>query len=722
MFLLKTLSQSKYLLSAMTGILLSSSAFAGTAGRVNFISGEVTATTTNNSTHTLYKGDLISAGDKLETGKNGRVQIRFTDGSILSLKPNSVFSIEKYNFSKDTPEQGNLLFNFVRGGFRTISGAIGKANRNNYGMNTPFATIGIRGTDYSAATSNGKVFVTVTDGQVNINNEAGDANANAGESYVIGDKTAPTRCHVSELLPSVKKPTTPVIPEPCSPVIVPLEAEDGFLISTQKIKKPIQENYKNYGHYAEAMRQYTALLNEANQLTNEEISSLTLGQLADTDLTQTDINRNTALKNRPLADALDATEMRDASAINDFMQQYTALSLVNNIDAKDLLKPKQPNTISKDTVVNVIDNGLELKLNQIFESLFSSLVSTTTTNNFLGTDTVIIGADFGSPDIDVKFGTDRTDFLSVTLAPALRDKDELIGLGVLQPSVLAMDANSDNKLRGFSFRQGIMHDNDGIASNKNSGSLVIGDGSAQQSTVVFTDDTTPVSVKISLGDRTNTTINTESILEVKVKVKTPKLAIKVGDIYVSNSDSSAEDIDKNGSSNLGAPEVLATGQDGGKLISIMGSAEIILGAANIGVKLEHHNDLVSRIIDGIYVIPSFSILADASIKDGLTINNLSLKDADGAIKGGVLKIGGIKVSDYNSTNLNAKLAINIEKPSLTSKSGGLLLTLKQLGDAMNGIDIAINNLSVGSDKASDIGDIQMIGLNIHGANLLLRGH
>ena len=86
----------------MTGMLLTGSVFAGTAGRVNFIAGEVSVTSLDNSTHTLYKGDLINAGDKLETSKNGRLQIRFTDGSILSLKPNSIFSVEKYSFSRDT--------------------------------------------------------------------------------------------------------------------------------------------------------------------------------------------------------------------------------------------------------------------------------------------------------------------------------------------------------------------------------------------------------------------------------------------------------------------------------------------------------------------------------------------------------------------------------------------------------------------------------------------
>ena len=55
-----------------------------------------------------------------------------------------------YAFNKAKPNEGTLLFNFIRGGMRTVSGAIGKVNRSNYSVKTPVATIGIRGTSYAA--------------------------------------------------------------------------------------------------------------------------------------------------------------------------------------------------------------------------------------------------------------------------------------------------------------------------------------------------------------------------------------------------------------------------------------------------------------------------------------------------------------------------------------------------------------------------------------------
>ena len=157
----------------------------------------------------------------------------------------------------------------------------------------------------------------------------------------------------------------------------------------------------------------------------------------------------------------------------------------------------------------------------------------------------------------------------------------------------------------------------------------------------------------------------------------------------------------------------------------MGASEIILGAATINAKLQHNKN-APRIatVNGISIIPSVTILADAYIRDGLAINNIDIKDAGGSINGGSIMIGSMKVSDYGSQNLTAKLAVNVEQQGKGTNAtvGGLLLTLQQLGDAIHGIDIAMNNLSIGNSQSKDIGDIQIIGLNINGSYIVLRGH
>jgi hypothetical protein len=181
----------KGLLATFVGLLLTGQVLAETAGRVNFVIGEVSAISSDGSRRVLGRGDLVNSGERLETGK-GRLQIRFTDGSFISLQPNTVFGLDNYAFNKAKPTEGTLLFNFIRGGMRTVSGAIGKVNRNNYRVQTPVATIGIRGTSYAADQQpNGRLLLTVSKGIVNISNDFGSGNVSVGQTFQTTKDKAP---------------------------------------------------------------------------------------------------------------------------------------------------------------------------------------------------------------------------------------------------------------------------------------------------------------------------------------------------------------------------------------------------------------------------------------------------------------------------------------------------------------------------------------------------
>ena len=58
----------------------------------------------------MFPGDTIVTGD-------GRAQIRFTDGSLVSLRPNSQFRIDEYNYpgAPDGTEKG--FFSLLKGGY-----------------------------------------------------------------------------------------------------------------------------------------------------------------------------------------------------------------------------------------------------------------------------------------------------------------------------------------------------------------------------------------------------------------------------------------------------------------------------------------------------------------------------------------------------------------------------------------------------------------------------
>ncbi|MFY0676658.1 MAG: FecR domain-containing protein [Neptuniibacter sp.] len=97
----------------------------------------------------LKRKSEIYDADRITTGMKGQVQLRFTDGSRLSIRPETEFIIEAYEFPGGQPEKGKAVYKLIKGGLRTITGAISKADTKNYAVKTPIATIGVRGTHYS---------------------------------------------------------------------------------------------------------------------------------------------------------------------------------------------------------------------------------------------------------------------------------------------------------------------------------------------------------------------------------------------------------------------------------------------------------------------------------------------------------------------------------------------------------------------------------------------
>jgi hypothetical protein len=118
------------------------------AGRVITTVGVVTATDADDNDRPLTRNDVVYPGERIETGPRGRIQIRFKDDGLIDLKPETAFEIEQYREAEAEDEGGSVVFNFLRGALRTITGAIGSAVDDEYTMNTPVATIGVRGTDY----------------------------------------------------------------------------------------------------------------------------------------------------------------------------------------------------------------------------------------------------------------------------------------------------------------------------------------------------------------------------------------------------------------------------------------------------------------------------------------------------------------------------------------------------------------------------------------------
>lgn len=186
---LNTALSGKGLLAASIATLAAGPALAEVAGRANFVTGNVSVTGKDGSTRELRRGDSINTGDRISTN-SGRLQIRFSDGGFVSLQPGTVFGIDEYLYANRKPEETSLFFSLLQGGMRTVTGAIGKVNKQSYKVRTPVATIGIRGTGYRAQIMrNGGLLVSVGSGFVNVANRMGDTTAGSGQNIVVPDET-----------------------------------------------------------------------------------------------------------------------------------------------------------------------------------------------------------------------------------------------------------------------------------------------------------------------------------------------------------------------------------------------------------------------------------------------------------------------------------------------------------------------------------------------------
>ena len=92
-------------------------------------------------------GAGVQASDVIVTGADGSAGITFTDNSLVSVGPNSVFAIDKYSFDTTT-HQGEFEGNLKQGRLAAISGKMVKQSPESMKIRTPSAIMGVRGTEF----------------------------------------------------------------------------------------------------------------------------------------------------------------------------------------------------------------------------------------------------------------------------------------------------------------------------------------------------------------------------------------------------------------------------------------------------------------------------------------------------------------------------------------------------------------------------------------------
>ncbi|MDY6853585.1 MAG: FecR domain-containing protein [Thermodesulfobacteriota bacterium] len=133
-------------------------------GRIVAIRGQATAHDVSGTSRSLQLKGKIRVGELIKTGNSCRLQIMFSDNTIVSLGPDSEFLVKDYTWDAESG-QGKMTSQVNEGVFRVLGGSITKSAPQNFLTETPSATIGIRGSMYAGWLRNGELRVVFQGGK-----------------------------------------------------------------------------------------------------------------------------------------------------------------------------------------------------------------------------------------------------------------------------------------------------------------------------------------------------------------------------------------------------------------------------------------------------------------------------------------------------------------------------------------------------------------------------
>ena len=186
----------KYLILAAGGAAAALAAVAApAAGRFIHVDGTVSVRGTDGAVRGVRAGEAVNEKESILVGE-GRAQIRFDDGGWVSLQPRTVFEVNEYPRRED----GNIVLSLIKGGARAVTGLFSDRRPASFRMQTPNATIGIRGTSFqvtfcqqSCGSLPNGLYVTGGDGTTIVKNALGEIDLSRGRTAFVANLRTPPR-------------------------------------------------------------------------------------------------------------------------------------------------------------------------------------------------------------------------------------------------------------------------------------------------------------------------------------------------------------------------------------------------------------------------------------------------------------------------------------------------------------------------------------------------
>jgi len=148
-------------------------------GSIENVSGTVFAVRTDGTRVELQEGDQVFQGDILESGADGSIGVLLADETTFSMGEEGRMVLDEMIYDPGTQE-GSVSMSVLQGVFTFVSGQVAKTDPDAMTLDTPVATIGIRGTQIGIDLTEGEdmnvVLMEEADGfvgEIVVSNDAG---------------------------------------------------------------------------------------------------------------------------------------------------------------------------------------------------------------------------------------------------------------------------------------------------------------------------------------------------------------------------------------------------------------------------------------------------------------------------------------------------------------------------------------------------------------------
>lgn len=137
------------------------------------IEGDVAVKDANGKAAKLEIDSPIFTSDEVFTGPESKALLLFIDDTQVTLGDNAEVKIKDFTFEPEDGGKKSALITFMRGSFLFVTGKIDKVMNPDVTLETPYASIGIRGTTVWGGTLDDAYNIFVQDGTVSVRNDRG---------------------------------------------------------------------------------------------------------------------------------------------------------------------------------------------------------------------------------------------------------------------------------------------------------------------------------------------------------------------------------------------------------------------------------------------------------------------------------------------------------------------------------------------------------------------